>query len=259
GSLTVSPPARSPRRLFSTMRRPASAAVNPMAIPITTARILKIIIRPRGGRCLTLRTAESVCALMVLPKVGTYFYKSPAFSAGANPGVTMPLGAASIKSELGTPIDFLFELWLVLLIQHTSLQHEKVHLSPHKATITVFRRADDRLATHVETGVDDDRTTGLAAKGFDDFPVQRICFFPDGLDPGGVINVRDRGDLGPTHVQLIDAPKLFFRAGHLAPAAGRNVSHQHHVGAVVVQCEPFGGVVAQHAGSKRTKAFDLFD
>src|SRR5438876_6826976 len=106
-------------------------------------------------------------------------------SASARPSTTTVCRQcqdASVKLKLGTPIDLVCKSWLVFLIQNTSFQHEKVHFRPHEATVAVFGSADNRLAAHVETSVDDDRTPSLLAKSFDDFPVERIRFPSDGLN-----------------------------------------------------------------------------
>src|SRR5260370_7598874 len=97
-------------------------------------------------------------------------------------------------------VPLLRKLRLVFLIQHGGFQREIVHLGTHEAAIAVFRRADNRFATHIETRVDDYRTAGLLAEGFDDLPIERIGFASDGLNPRRVVYVGDRGYLGPLDV-----------------------------------------------------------
>src|SRR5882672_8131211 len=123
----------------------------------------------------------------------------------------------SIRSELLSPIDFLRKLRLLALIEHARLQHQVVHLGSHEATITVWRRANDWLATYIETGIDNHRTAGAPAKRFYDFPIKRIRFTPDSLNPRRVSNVSDRWNFRPRDVQLFDPPKLLFVIAQLAP------------------------------------------
>src|SRR5437764_580863 len=125
--------------------------------------------------------------------------------------------STSIKFELSLPIRLFHKLRLLALIEHTRLEHQVIHLGPHEATITVLRRADDWLATHIETGIDNHRTAGAPAKRFYDFPIERIRFTPDSLNPRRVINVSDRWNFGPRNVQLFDPPKLLFGIAQLAP------------------------------------------
>ena len=61
----------------------------------------------------------------------------------------------SIWSELLSPIDLLIKLRLLALIEHACLQHEKIHLGAHKASVAIFERADNGLAANVKAGVHD--------------------------------------------------------------------------------------------------------
>src|SRR2546421_3895604 len=97
----------------------------------------------------------------------------------------------SIKFELRLPIDLLFKPWLLALIEHACFQHQIIHLSAHKTAITVLWRANNRLASHIETGIDHHWTAGATVKSFNDFPVQGIRFTPDSLDSRRIINVSD--------------------------------------------------------------------
>src|SRR5437667_4938224 len=144
----------------------------------------------------------------------------------------------SIWSELLSPIDLLIKLRLLALIEHACLQHEKIHLGAHKAAITILRRANYWLTTHIETGINDHRTAGSTAKRFDDLPVQRIRFTPDSLNASRVINVRDRRYFRPGNVQLIDSPKFLFFISHLPPVRIQHVCDQEHVATIAVKIEP---------------------
>src|SRR5215510_16399040 len=53
---------------------------------------------------------------------------------------------------------------LLLLAQHAVADGEHVELGSHEAAESILWRAHDRLAAHVETGVDQDRTARHVAK-----------------------------------------------------------------------------------------------
>src|SRR5262249_9168819 len=73
------------------------------------------------------------------------------------------MGAVSIQLELREVrlarglVGFLRK---VLLVQHAVFEHQQVHVGASEAAVGVLRRADDRLATHVEARVDEHRTAG---------------------------------------------------------------------------------------------------
>src|SRR5512145_2907126 len=62
----------------------------------------------------------------------------------------------SVELESIAPVEVLVQLGLALLAQDLVAEHEDVHVRSHEAEIGVVRRADDRLAPHVERGVDQD-------------------------------------------------------------------------------------------------------
>src|SRR5499426_4522218 len=113
----------------------------------------------------------------------------------------------SIKRKFRPPISIFPERELFLFLQHTRLERQRVHLRPHKAAVAVFRRANYRLAAHVEARVDDHRAAGLPPKRLDDLPVERAHLAPHGLNSGGIIHVRDSGYLRP-HDALPAPPQL---------------------------------------------------
>src|SRR5215212_10096576 len=68
---------------------------------------------------------------------------------------TLPRG--SIKLELLLPRSVLREraLALLRLQKHVAPHHEAVHLRTHEASVSLGRPAHNRLAAHVEAGVDE--------------------------------------------------------------------------------------------------------
>src|SRR5262245_26495977 len=114
--------------------------------------------------------------------------------------------ARSVKRELFPPVRAIMKFRLLILKQHTGLQSQSVHLRPHKAAITVFRRANYRLPAHIETGVDDYRATGLLTERLDDLPVERAHVPAHGLNSGRIIHVCNSGDLRSDHIELLYPP-----------------------------------------------------
>src|SRR5262249_3878265 len=127
--------------------------------------------------------------------------------------------AVSVKRELFTPIRAIPKFRLLILKQHTGLQSQGVHLRPHKAAITVLRRANYRLPAHIETGVDDYRATGLLTERLDDPPVEGVHIPANGLNSGRIIHVCNSGDLRSDHVELLYAPQFLFFGVHLSKSS----------------------------------------
>src|SRR4051812_45111812 len=71
---------------------------------------------------------------------------------------------------------------LVVLVHHRIPAYEDVDFRPHEAAKCVLGRADDRLAAHIETGVDDNRAPRLVAECRDQRVVARIGFAMHGLN-----------------------------------------------------------------------------
>src|SRR6266550_854438 len=100
----------------------------------------------------------------------------------------------SIRRVLFAPVLLIREWCLFLFIKDKVLQHQKIHFGSHETAIAIFWSADDWFTSHIKAGVHNHRTTCLLPKGFDDFPVKRICLAPHRLYSSRVINVRDRRD-----------------------------------------------------------------
>ena len=94
------------------------------------------------------------------------------------------------------------------LVEQERAEHEIVDVRPHEAAIRVLRRADDRLAADVERGVDEHAAAGARLERLDQVVVAGVRLACHGLDARRVVDVRDRRDVRPRHVQLVDAPQL---------------------------------------------------
>src|SRR5690606_7716430 len=115
-----------------------------------------------------------------------------------------PRPARSVREE-GVLVVRLEMLGLVLLAQDAIADDEAVDLRPHEAAERVLRGADDRLAAHVEAGVDQDRAARLRLERAEQIPVAWIGVAVDGLDPSRIVDMGDRRDVGPDHVEPVDA------------------------------------------------------
>jgi len=74
--------------------------------------------------------------------------------------------------------------------------HQVIHLGIHEASIGIVGCAYDRLAPYVERGVDQDRAVRQRFEGFEQLMQFRVAGVVNGLDPGGIIHMGDRGQFG---------------------------------------------------------------
>src|SRR6267142_900506 len=119
-----------------------------------------------------------------------------------------------IKCELRPPVNSFLRRGLIFLVQYISFKDQEIQLSPHETAIAILETANNRLATHVETSVDDSWTTGLRSKGLDDLPVKGIRFTPHGLNSCRIVNMSNCGYFGSLHIQFFDTPECFFFLSH---------------------------------------------
>src|SRR4051812_921915 len=82
----------------------------------------------------------------------------------------------------------------------------------HETAEGVLRRAYDRLAAHVEAGVDQYGTPGQPVEATDEIVIERIGIAMHRLDASGIIDVRDRRNARTRHVELVDPEQLLFVA-----------------------------------------------
>ena len=80
---------------------------------------------------------------------------------------------------------------LLRLAQDTVSNREKIDLRSHEAAEGVFRRADDRLAAHIEAGVDEHRAAGQRLEAADQRVIARIGLRVHGLDAGRIVDMGD--------------------------------------------------------------------
>jgi len=71
--------------------------------------------------------------------------------------------------------------------------------------------------------------------------------------------MRDSGNVGAGHVELVYAEELSLRGGHFAAPGLYYVGHQQHVGAVAVEFEPIADALAQDRGRKGPDRFTILD
>src|SRR3954453_8687604 len=76
--------------------------------------------------------------------------------------------ASSVQLEAAEPVGALMLVerfvFLSLAIEKPAADHQAVDLRCHETAVGVFDRVDDRLAAHVERGVDHHSAAGLVAK-----------------------------------------------------------------------------------------------
>src|SRR5262249_47089948 len=108
---------------------------------------------------------------------------------------------------------------LLVLDEIAAAGRQYVDLRAHEAAEGILGRAYDRLAAHVEAGVDQDGASGQRVKATDEVVVKRIGLAMHRLHAGGIIDVRDRRDAGARHVELVDPEQPLLLARHFAAMA----------------------------------------
>src|SRR6266481_970813 len=73
----------------------------------------------------------------------------------------------SVQFKFLQPIDVLIERLLFGLFDEEIAQQQIIHIGAHEAQVSLFRRADNWFAAHVEGGIDDYRAAVLIGKFFD--------------------------------------------------------------------------------------------
>src|SRR5246500_4691761 len=148
---------------------------------------------------------------------------------------------------------------LLILDEIAAAGRQYVDLRAHEAAEGILGRAYDRLATHVEAGVDQDGASGQSVKASDEIVVKWIGFAMHRLHAGGIIDVRNRRDAGTRHVELVDPEQPLLLARHFAAMALVDRSDHEHVGTVHIDVEPLRDVLAQDRRRKRAKALAILD
>src|SRR5712691_7328810 len=137
---------------------------------------------------------------------------------------------------------------LLVLAKYTVSDGEHVELRPHEASEGIFRRANDRFAAHVETGVHQHRAASSIAKLAQEAMETGIGLRMHRLNPRRVVDMGHGRDTRARHVELLDSEQFLLLVGHSYPMLLSNVGHQQHVGARLVQLEPLGHILVEHRG-----------
>jgi len=93
---------------------------------------------------------------------------------------------------------------LVDFHQDAILQHQSIHLGSHETSICIFRRANNRLAAHIERCIYDYRTAGQLVERIDHVVVDRLIFASDGLYARRVIDVSNRRYVAPLNLDDVE-------------------------------------------------------
>src|SRR4051812_14376635 len=185
-------------------------------------------------------------------------YEKPATRSAASPRPAATRRAPAMTAA------FLIQLELVLIVllergvlhflaQEAVADGERLDLGAHEAAERVLRAADDRLAAHVEAGVDDHRTAGLLLELAEQLVETRVGFLVHGLHARRVIDVRHRRNRRARNVELLDAEELLLLFGHGDAVLVADIGDQQHVGALAVDAEVLRRVFRQHRGREWTE------
>src|SRR5688572_8513581 len=100
-----------------------------------------------------------------------------------------------IEGKFLTPVGILSQRLLVEFVEYVVAQHESVDLRAHEAPIGVLGCTDNRFATHIERGVDQQAIPGSGLKGLEELIVARVGVGVDSLNPRRVIDMRHRRNI----------------------------------------------------------------
>src|SRR5262249_8564554 len=118
-----------------------------------------------GAHCDAINTSAKATAIP--KKVATtkiQYRANMTYFAAPNlcPRVALQGLEPSIRFEMD-PVDPAERLLLILLAQDRITDHEQAELRSHEASECILRGADDRLAAHIEAGVDEHRASRSVA------------------------------------------------------------------------------------------------
>ena len=153
-------------------------------------------------------------------------------------------------------IGFQFQLeirfWLSGAMENKVSNYQVIHLSFHKTAIRILGRTNDRFAPNIERSIHQNGATGDCCKCFDQRIKARIPIGIDRLDPGRVIDVRNRRRV-PSGFVSNDRARWLFRT-RLPSALGINWGNHKHVRRFAFELKIIAHVFPKHRGSKRTEA-----
>src|SRR5579859_1125948 len=161
-------------------------------------------------------------------------YAKPAARSATSPMTS----AMAMLAATSVPFLIQLELMFIVLLERRVLRflaqeaiadRERLDLGAHEAAERVLGAADDRLATHVEAGVDDDRAAGLLLELADQVVESRIGFLVHRLHARRVIDVRHRRDGGTRHVQPFNPEELLLLLAHGDAVLALNIGDEQHV------------------------------
>src|SRR5207253_2666743 len=157
-------------------------------------------------------------------------------------------------------VDF-FRSDLLFLEQHEVLEHEHVHVGGKEAAISIRRRANDRLAAHVEARVDEHRAAGLLVELLDELAVAAVARRIDRLDSRRIIHVRDCGNDRAGNLELLDALEARRLAVDAETLLLLNRRDEQHVRALVggAHSEEFARTLGKHRRRERPERFAKLD
>src|SRR3989344_3911482 len=110
---------------------------------------------------------------------------------------------------------------LVLLVKKKVADNEIIHLGVHKTSVGVLRRHNNRLAPHVEAGVNEQSAAGELFKRVDKQPKPLIGIARYGLDERGVVEVRDRRDIRTDRVNPLGERRVRCKRRRFAAGLDR--------------------------------------
>src|SRR5215813_9401380 len=94
---------------------------------------------------------------------------------------------------------------LLVLAEDTISDGKHVELCPHEASEGIFRRANDRFAAHVETGVHEHRAAGSITKIAQKSMETRIGLGMHRLNSGRIVDMGHVRDARAWHIELVDS------------------------------------------------------
>ena len=93
-----------------------------------------------------------------------------------------PLSRSSIQFEFFFPVVFFVPAGLFFFVKEIVAHDKIIHFGSHKTAECVIGSADDRFASDIERGVDDDSESGFLSECVNELPVSGICLFADTLN-----------------------------------------------------------------------------
>src|SRR6185312_4833058 len=185
---------------------------------------------------------------------------SQANSEAMTTASTTPEAPRTRLIELKRILVIALQRWILpLFAQQAVADGEHLDVSSHEAAEGVLGRRDDRLAAHVEAGVDQHRAASACLERAEERVEARIGLVMHRLDARRIIDVGDRRDRRAHDIELVDAEEAPLRFAHRALTLLLHRRDEQHVRAVGVEIEPLGHVLAQHRRCEGAEALAELD